>query len=469
MTAPALSEALFERATVGGCMADPRRIAEVATIVKQPDFTSADCGWVFEALVQLDGAAVMVDTLTVASQLQQMGVLSKIGGKGGGLAFLAELDTAAPTAANVMEYARRVADLSLRRKAVRVLQDAAAAGLAGVGTTEELIAGTEAKLLELFGAGGNFRRERKFDVIIDDSIDLFDANRRSIGGVTGLRTGLVDLDRMLTGLHPGELIIVAARPGGGKSVFGLQAAVHAALHEQQAVLVFSVEMPGEQLGLRSLASEGLLPLSRLRGSGALSDNELARFNETSARLRPLPIWVDDSPTLNLVRLRAVARRLRLQAKLGLIVIDYLQLMDGPKGDGREQEVAANTRGLKALAKELGVPIVALAQLNRKAEDNAGPPKLSHLRESGAIEQDADVIIFLHAEPSEDDTSPRAGLEVPTDLHVAKQRNGATGPVPVIFHKEYLRLVNRAVAEPQPELPLPAKPRPVDFTQPPEAD
>ena len=451
----ALTEGDWEKAVVGGCMAQPRRIPDVVGLIRVADFTVPQCGLIFDALVAMDGEGRPIDSLTLAGELRRRGVLEKVG-----MAFLAELDTAAPMASNVVEYAKAVADLALRRQLLRVFQDAAAKALAGVGTTEELVAGTETQMLALLGGERATPRLRKFDAIIEASIEVVDLNQNTLGGVTGLPTGLVDLDRQLTGLHGGELIIVAARPGGGKSVFGLQAAAHAALNEKAGVLIFSIEMPGDQLGLRSLASEGLVSLSRLRGAAPLTDADLTRFNEAAAKLHQAPIWVDDSPTLNLARLRSTARRLRLTTHLGLIVIDYLQLMEGAKGDGREQEVANITRGLKALAKELGVPVVALAQLNRKVDDGSGPPKLSHLRESGAIEQDADVVIFIHAEASEEDGP--VGLDVLTDLVVAKQRNGPTGPVPVVFRKEYLRLVDRARGE------TPSPPR-REFTQAPEAD
>jgi replicative DNA helicase len=428
MSAPAQPhDPAAERAVVAACMADPKRIAEVATVLRPDDFVIEAHRLIFEAALDADQRGIRLDTLTFADFLRTRGHLTRVGG----LAYLAELDTAAPLAANALEYARIVAEKATRRRALAVLTPAMSTLASPVGDTADAIASVQLGLLEVAEQrqAGDLQ---PFSQTLQHSLDLIDTLREHGGGVTGLATGYPELDRMLTGLHPGELILLAARPGVGKSALALNIAGHVALREGKPVAVFSLEMPDNQLGLRLLSAEGRVSLKRLR-EGGLSDTDFHKINDASAHLHQAPLFIDDSGTLTPFDVRARCRRLKQRQKqLGLVVVDYLQLMaSSGRTYSREQEVAQCSRALKQLAKELEVPVLALSQLNRKVEDRrGGRPMLSDLRESGALEQDADVVLFIHPEDRGEDEPRTAndGGSTPVELIVAKQRNGPTGSI-----------------------------------------
>jgi replicative DNA helicase len=429
-----------ERALLGGMLADKRKIADVATIVRRDDFFYAPHGEIFEACVQLDLNNKPVDSLTLAEELQVRGTLAQVGG----LAYLAELDTAAPTSANATEYARIVSDKSLRRRLLDTSKGLVELTGKQDGTVEELLDEAQKRIFAI-GEERVSGEPKKIHEVLEKTLDLLDKLRETKGGITGISTGFYDLDKQLTGFHAGELIILAARPGVGKTSLALNMGVHIALREKKAVAVFSLEMPADQLAMRLLSSEAKVSLKRLR-EGGLSDHDMTKINSIAAELYQAPIYIDDSGSLTGFDLRAKARRLKQKDKnLSLIIIDYLQLMSGGgKSDSREQEVAQISRGLKQLAKELGLPIIALSQLNRKVEERKdGRPMLSDLRESGSIEQDADVVMFIHPEPVEGEGVP-GSLNI--ELIVAKQRNGPTGGVPLILLQEYTKFENRARGE-----------------------
>ena len=426
-----------ERAVLGGILADKRKIADVATIVRRDDFFYEPHAEIFEACLNLEGQLRPIDTLTLAEELKTRGTLAQVGG----LAYLADLDSAAPTSANAVEYARIVADKALRRRLLDAARGVVELAAKEEGPTDELLDEAQKRIFAI-GEERVSGEPKKIVEVMEKTLDLLDKLRQTRGGITGLPTGFYDLDKQLTGLHGGELIVIAARPGVGKTSFALNMAMHAAVKEKKGVAIFSLEMPADQLALRLLASEARVSLKRLR-EGGLSDHDMGKINTAAAELYQAPIYLDDSGSLNAFDLRANARRLKQREKtLSLIVIDYLQLMSGAgRSDSREQEVAQISRALKQLAKELEVPIVALSQLNRKVEERKdGRPMLSDLRESGAIEQDADVVMFIH--PEEADGESMQGT-TPIELIVAKQRNGPTGGVPLILLQEYTRFENRS--------------------------
>jgi replicative DNA helicase len=320
------------------------------------------------------------------------------------------------------------------------------------GDVEVILDESERKLFNL----AEKRREgdlRAVSELMEQTLDLLDKMKASSSGVTGLSTGYVDLDMQLTGLHAGELIILAARPGIGKTSLAMNIAMHAALKEDKAVAIFSLEMPADQLLMRLLASSARVDMKKLRG-GRLTQHDEEKFQEMAGALYNAPIYIDDSGGLSPFDLRAKARRLKQKdPRLSLIVIDYLQLMHQKgKVESRQLEVSEISRALKQLAKELEVPVIALSQLNRKVEERkGGKPMLSDLRESGSIEQDADVVMFIHREDQDEggadgEEAAKSRTVIPVELIVAKQRNGPVGSIDLVFLSEFTRFESRARGE-----------------------
>jgi replicative DNA helicase len=430
-----------ERAVLGAVLADNPIISELASVVQPEDFSHPAHAQIFEAMLQLERANQKVDHLTVAEQLKTLGKLAAVGGP----AYLMGLDQVVPLAQNALQYARIVKDQSLRRRLAAAGREIQQLASQQVGRIDELLDEAERKVFYL----AEKRREgdlKPVRQLMEVTLEVLDKMKMSSSGVTGLSTGFVDLDRMLTGLHPGELIILAARPGVGKTALGMNLAMHAAMKEGRAVGIFSLEMPSEQLLMRLLAAEARVDMKKLRG-GRLSPHDEERFQEHAARLYSAPLYIDDTGSLSPFDLRAKARRLKQKdERLGLLVVDYLQLMHLKGAESRQLEVSEISRSLKMLAKELAVPIVALSQLSRKVEERKdGRPMLSDLRESGAIEQDADVVLFIHRDDKQnaggEESGPRRSQEV--ELIVAKQRNGPIGAIDLVFLAEFTRFESRA--------------------------
>jgi replicative DNA helicase len=339
-----------------------------------------------------------------------------------------------------------VKDQSLRRRLASVGREIQQLASQQVGKIDEILDEAERKVFYIA------EKKREGDLkpvreLMEDTLELLDKMKMSSSGVTGLSTGFIDLDHLLTGFHPGELIILAARPGVGKTSLAMNMAMHAAIKEERAVGIFSLEMPAEQLLMRLLASEARVDMKKLRG-GRLTALDEEKFQEHAARLYKAPLYIDDTGSLSPFDLRAKARRLKQKdERLGLIVVDYLQLMHLKGSESRQIEVSEISRSLKMLSKELGVPIVALSQLSRKVEERKdGRPMLSDLRESGAIEQDADVVMFIHRDDKQNDGGGDGGSSRRTqemELIVAKQRNGPIGALDLVFLAEYTRFESRA--------------------------
>lgn len=440
----ALADLSAERAVLGAVVADNTVISDVAESVSPDDFSHAGHMHIFAAMLALDSRAQKVDPLTIAEELKSLGQLSAAGGP----AYLAQLDQSAPFSQNAVEYAKIVRDRAVRRQLASTLRELNEMATSEQGRTDELVDETERRVFQIA------EKKRtgdltKLGTLMMPALDALDRMRASAGGVTGLSTGYIDLDQQLTGLHGGELIVLAARPGIGKTSLAMNFALHAARVEKRAVAVFSLEMPSTQLAQRLLAQAARVDMRKLR-SGRLTQHDMDRLSESANELFNCPLYIDDSGALSSFDLRAKARRLKQRDdSLGLIVIDYLQLMH-QKGqvESRQLEVAEISRALKQLAKELSVPIVALSQLNRKVEERkGGKPMLSDLRESGAIEQDADVVMFIHREDEGDEDGGGGGgppsTAIPVELIVAKQRNGPVGSVDLIFLSEFTRFESRA--------------------------
>jgi replicative DNA helicase len=443
MLAPKLHEDLAaERAVLGAVLADQEMLTDIAQIIHSDDFSSPAHSKIFEAMLKLEGSARTVDHLTLSEELKTRGDLTAVGGP----AYLMGLDQVVPVAANAVQYAEIVKDQAIRRRLSIVGRKIEHLASQDVGDVAELLDEAEREVFQLADKKrvGDLKPVRE---LMERTLELLDKMKMASTGVTGMSTGYVDLDLQLTGLHPGELIILAARPGIGKTSLALNIAMHIALKEEKAVGIFSLEMPADQLLMRLLASSARVDMKKLRG-GRLTPHDEEKFQEVAGQLFNAPLYIDDTGTLSPFDLRAKARRLKQKSgQLGVIVIDYLQLMHQKgKVESRQLEVSEISRSLKAMAKELEVPIIALSQLNRKVEERKdGKPMLSDLRESGSIEQDADVVMFIHRDDSGDgeDGEQRKTGAIPVELIVAKQRNGPTGSIDLVFLSEFTRFESRA--------------------------
>jgi replicative DNA helicase len=433
-----------EKAVLGAVLMDNSVLANVQEIIIAEDFSHQAHAEIFLAFVQLDGKQERIDPLTVAEQLKVTGKLASIGGPG----YLSQLDQTVPFSQNAVEYAKIIKNQSTRRSLALAGREIMDLATQEVGDVAELMDEAERKVFNI----AEKRRAgdlRSMGELMGEALDLLDKMKKSASGITGTATGFVDLDNQLTGLHGGELIILAARPGIGKTSLAMNIALHVASKENLAVAVFSLEMPSVQLLTRLLATHARVDMKKLRG-GRLSPHDEERISEAANELFGLKFYIDDSGGLSSFDLRAKARRLKQkEPNLGLIVIDYLQLMHQKgKVESRQLEVSEISRALKQLAKELNVPILALSQLNRKVEERkGGKPMLSDLRESGAIEQDADVVMFIHREDEggEDGAPPSDSQKtvIPVEIVIAKQRNGPIGSVDMMFLAEYTRFESRS--------------------------
>src|SRR5690242_18979686 len=399
-------------------------IADVVEILKSHDFYRPVHSTIFDVILDLYGRAEPADALTVAAALSDAGDLQRVGG----VPYLHTLMESVPTAAIASYYARIVSERAILRRLVE--------------------AGT--KIVQL-GSGTGGKGGRDVDDIVDlAQQDIYDVTEQRVieavgaqGGVmSSVPTGFSDLDRLLNGLHPGQLIIVAGRPGPGKSMVSMDFARNAAIRSNCASAIFSLEMSKIEMVMRLLSAEARVPLHVLR-SGQLTDDDWSKLARRMGEISEAPIFVDDTPSMNLMEIRAKARRLKQRHNLKLLVVDYLQLMTSPKRtESRQQEVADLSRGLKLLAKEIECPVIAVSQLNRGPEQRTDKrPQLSDLRESGSIEQDADVVILLHRDDYYDKESPRAGE---ADFIVAKHRNGPTDTVTVAAQLHLSRFVDMAI-------------------------
>jgi replicative DNA helicase len=430
-----------EQSVLGGMLLSKDAIADVVEILRSTDFYRPAHATIFEAVLDLYGRGDPADPVTVTASLTDAGTISRVGG----MSYVHDLVHTVPTAANAAYYARIVAERAVLRRLVeagtRIVQlgyGAAASAGRDVDDVVDLAQQavydvTERRINEDFQA---------LAAVLQPTLDEIEAVGSEGRVMTGVPTGFADLDALLNGLHPGQLIVVAGRPGLGKSAASLDFARHAAVRHGLASAIFSLEMSKVEIVMRVLAAESRVPLHVLR-SGRLSDDDWTRLARRMGEISEAPLFLDDTPNLTLMEVRAKARRLRQRHDLKLLVVDYLQLMTSPKRvESRQQEVSELSRGLKLLAKEIDCPVVAVAQLNRGPEQRTDKrPQLSDLRESGAIEQDSDVVILLHRDDYYDRESPRAGE---ADFIVAKHRNGPTGTVTVAAQLHLSRFVDMAI-------------------------
>jgi replicative DNA helicase len=450
-----------EKSVLGAIFIKPTSFDEVATNLEVDDFFLPVHREIYESMLAIDKRRQALDIIAVADELKTRGMLARLEG---GESYLLTLANAVPTAENVLHYARLVREKSTLRRLIAACAEVQSTAYGDFGEFETFLDEAETKVFkvaqqnrrETYAATGELMEE------VLHNLEVRTAERKA---VTGVPTGFTKLDEYTAGLQRENLIIVAARPGGGKTSWAVNVSMHAALHHNIPVLIFSLEMSKYELMERMLAGEARIDSSKIRRGFLEYADWKNKIHPASGRLAAAPILIDDSSAISIMEIRAKARRFRSdpryfpqapatadgrppQPPLGLIVVDYLQLArgaaSGRRDENRQQEIADISRGLKALAKDLKIPIIAISQLNREVEKREGKPRLSDLRESGSIEQDADLVLFIHREDMVSGDTPDGGQPTAlAEVIIGKHRNGGTGSVKMTFIKEYTRFENYA--------------------------
>lgn len=425
-----------EQSVLGAMMMDPDAVMKAMEVLRQGDFYRDAHKLIFQVILDLTDRGEPVDLITVSEELRQRNALDKVGG----VAYVASLANIVPTAANAEYYARIVEEKALLRSLISVSTRIASLGYEAEEDIDSLINQAERMVYDL-SQRKNTKGFATMHEILMDTFDRIEFLYQNKGDVTGVPTGFVDLDRITSGLQPSDLIIVAARPAMGKTAFCLNIAQNAAIKAKVPVAVFSLEMSAGQLVQRMLCSEAMIDQHKLR-TGQLGEQDWPRLVNAVGPLSQAPIFIDDAIGISVMEMRAKCRRLKGEHGLGLIIIDYLQLMQGSKrSESRQQEISEISRSLKALARELSCPVIALSQLSRAAEQSHDKrPNLSHLRESGAIEQDADIVSFIYRDEYYHPDSEKKGI---AEIIIAKHRNGPVGSVELGFLHEFTKFVNLA--------------------------
>lgn len=424
-------DVLAEQSVLGGMLLSKDATADVTGLLRGPDFYVPKHEVVYEAIIDLYSRGEPTDVITVTDQLTKTGDLQRAGG----VEYLHTMTGIVPTAANASFYAEIVAEKALLRRLVEAGTRIAQMGYAAEGEAIELVNSAQSEIYQVTGD------DQSEDYVplseaVDSAVEEIERANMAEDGMLGIPTGFAELDEKTNGFAPGQMVIIAARPAMGKSTLALDVARSASVHAGATTVFFSLEMGRTEIATRLLAAEASIPMQALR-KGNLEPRDWTKIAATTNRINEAPLFIDDSPNLTLVEIRAKCRRLKQRHNLKMVVIDYLQLLSsGKKAESRQQEVSEFSRALKLLSKELEVPVVALSQLNRASEQRSDKmPAISDLRESGSLEQDADMVILLHRESSYETDNPRAGE---ADLILAKQRNGPTGTITVAFQGMYSR-------------------------------
>jgi len=425
-----------EAAVLGAMLLSKDAIADVVETLKVDDFYRPAHSTVYSAILDLYAKGEPADAVMVAGELTKSGEISRVGGA----SYLHDLVSMVPTAANASYYADIVRERAVLRRMVTAGTRIVQMGYAAEGDVYELVDRAQAEVYDLT-SGRTSEDYVALGAIFDGTLNEIEAIAAHGGQMVGVPTGFADLDALTNGLHPGQLIILAARPAIGKSTLGLDLARSASIKNGRTSVIFSLEMARNEIVMRLMSAEAQVPLAHMR-SGTMSDADWQKLARKSGSIVEAPLYIDDSPNMSMMEIRAKCRRLKQKHDLSLVIVDYLQLMSsGKKVESRQQEVAEFSRALKLLAKELEVPVVAIAQLNRGPEQRQDKkPMMSDLRESGSLEQDADVVILLNREDAYEKESPRAGE---ADFIVAKHRNGPTATITVAFQGHYSRFVDMA--------------------------
>jgi len=423
-----------EQSVIGSMLIDREAIAAATEIITEEDFYSKQYGILFAAMVELNDEGQPVDLVTLQNRLREKDVPPEVSS----LEFVRDLITAVPTSANVKYYANIVAEKSTLRKLIKLNEEIANTCYAGKENLEVILEETEKKTFQLVQKRNTSDYVPIRQVVIN-AMDKIEEASKNKGSVTGIPTGFIDLDFKTAGLQPSDLILVAARPSMGKTAFVLNLAQYMAFHENKTVAIFSLEMSKEQLVNRLFSLESRVDSQKIR-TGNLDDNDWEKLIESAGVIGKSNLIIDDMPGISVAELRSKCRKYKLEHDLSIIIIDYLQLMSGSgKGDSRQQEISDISRALKSLARELHVPVIALSQLSRAVEQRPDHrPMLSDLRESGAIEQDADVVMFIYRDDYYNHDTERKNI---AEIIIAKQRNGAIGTIELAWLPDYTKFAN----------------------------
>ena len=424
-----------EQAVIGSMLTDKDAVISAIEVLSDYDFYREDNKIIYSAILNLYNRGEPIDIITLKSELASMGKLEAVGG----LEYLAELPEKVPTTANVDKYIKIVEEKSTLRTLIRTANELITLGYDPTQEVEELMDNAEKKIFNVMQSRNRKGYSSMKDILVDTFVELEELYNRK-QHVTGVPTGFVDLDYKTAGLHGSDLILVAARPAMGKSAFALNIATNAAVRAKTPVAIFSLEMSKEQMANRILCSEALVDSNKVR-TGKVEDDDWVKLAQASGILSEAQIFIDDTPGISIMEIRAKCRKMKLEKDIGLVVIDYLQLVQGSskRGASREQEIAEISRSLKILAKEINVPVIALSQLSRAPEQRPDHrPMLSDLRESGSIEQDADIVMFLYRDDYYNQDSEKKNV---AEVILAKHRAGSTGTVELAWLGSYTKFAN----------------------------
>lgn len=424
-----------EQAVIGSMLTDKDAVISAIEVLKEEDFYREDNKAIYEAILNLYNRSEPIDIITVKSELESMGKFEQVGG----LEYLAELPEKVPTTANSMKYIKIVEEKSTLRKLIKTANEIIELGYDPTEDVDDIMEGAEKKIFNVMQNKNQKGYAAMKDILVDSFTQLEELYNRK-QHITGVPTGFVDLDYKTAGLHSSDLVLVAARPAMGKSAFALNIATNAAIRAKVPVAIFSLEMSKEQMVNRILCSEAMVDSNKVR-TGRLEEDDWTKLAEAIGPLSEAEIYIDDTPGISVMEIRAKCRKLKLEKNIGMVVIDYLQLVQGSnkRNGSREQEISEISRSLKILAKEIGVPVIALSQLSRAVEQRPDHrPMLSDLRESGAIEQDADIVMFLYRDDYYNQDSEKKGI---AEVIIAKHRGGSTGTVELLWLGSYTKFVN----------------------------
>ena len=426
-----------EQAVIGSMLTDKEAIISAIEVLKEEDFYREDNRAIYAAILNLYNRSEPIDIITVKAELESMGKFEQVGG----LEYLAELPEKVPTTANAEKYIKIVEEKSILRRLIKTANEIIELGYSPTEDVEDIMEGAEKKIFDIMQQKNQKSYTPIKDVLVESFTKLEELYNRK-QHITGVPTGFSELDYKTAGLHGSELILVAARPAMGKSAFALNIATNAAVRAKTPVAIFSLEMSKEQMANRILGSVAMVDGNSIR-TGRIADDDWIKLATASGELSQTGIYIDDTPGISVMEIRAKCRKLKLEKNIGLVVIDYLQLVQGSnkKGGSREQEISEISRSLKILAKEINVPVIALSQLSRAPEQRPDHrPMLSDLRESGAIEQDADIVMFLYRDDYYNEDSEKKNI---AEVIIAKHRAGSTGTVELAWLGSYTKFANLA--------------------------